>query len=723
MQDRLFSPHWYRIASLKPTLCQHCKLSRHQYRGETWYLLQDRHSGRHHRFNSNAYHIIAHLDGIHTIDEVWHALTEELGDDAPNQDDIVQLLGALHQSDLLAMDMTPDIEEILHRKQARQLQQSLGKFKNPLSIRIPLFDPDVFLTRWYFIVRLFFTRTAAVMSWLLIGFAGLLAIKHWTALVVHAQEITLNPQNFLLLLMCYPIVKALHELGHAFAMKHFGANVHEVGIILMALAPIPYVDASEASLFKSKQQRMIVSGAGIFVELLLSALALYAWLNLHDGIARDIAFTVMVIGGVSTLLFNGNPLLRFDGYYVLADAIEFPDLGKRANKYYLYLFQHYLFGIGRLRCPAKTKREHLWLAAYGLGAFAFRLFILMAIAFYLISTFFIVGVMLALWAIASQVVLPIVKGFIFLLNSPSLQQRRQRAISITLGIFGSVLLLTTLIPIPFYNLAPGVLWLPEQAYIRAEADGFIEKVLVEEGQYVDKGTPLIILSNPSLVYQARLLKAKENELRIQYAQARETDLTEADILQEEIETVLAEAKDVSERIQALTLISHHKGRLVIPNSQNLEGQYVRQGDSLAYLFRRDSTRVRAVVPQTMIALVRERTQSIAIRLPSCMSCIIPATIEQEIPSGLNKLPSKALGYSGGGSIATDPKDAKGLNTLETHFQFELRFLNDNSGSGKHSLANQPIGQRAYVRFDFGWEPLAVQWYRIISQMLLTELEI
>ncbi|MEE8060114.1 MAG: efflux RND transporter periplasmic adaptor subunit [Pseudomonadales bacterium] len=725
MSERLFSPYWYRVADLKPVLSHQVKLSRHQYRGETWYLLQDRLSGRHHRFNTHAYQLIAHLDGTQTVDEIWHSLNEQLGDEAPTQDEIIQLLGNLHQGDLLTLDMSPDIAELLQRKQLRQRRQLIGKFKNPLAIRISLLDPDTFLTHWHRFVRPLFSRTFAIVGCLFIGLAGLLALKHWVELSSHTQQVALTPYNLILLWLLYPVVKGLHELGHGFAVKVYGGEVHEMGIMLLVLAPIPYVDASEASLFKDKRQRMIVSAAGILVELLLSALALFLWLNLHDGLARDLAFNIMLIGGISTLLFNGNPLLRFDGYYILADAIEFPDLGKRANNYYIYLFQHYLFGLSginsRLHCPAKTTREHLWLASYGLGAFVFRLIILVSITLFIATKYFAIGVLLALWAITSQALMPLAKALNFLLHSPTLQHRRNRAIGITAGLVGGLLLLFMLVPLPLYTIVPGVVWLPEQAYIRAEADGFIDQLLVEEGQQVSEGTPLVVISNPSLVYQAQQLQAQQEELHIKYNQARNTDLVEADILQQEIKILTAQAERMRERIKALTVVSPGNGNLVIPDSQNLIGQFIRQGSSIGYLFGQDSVKVRAIVPQLQIALVRKKTRAIEVRMAANLSRTLTATIEREVPSGTNKLPSKALGYSGGGTIATDASDKEGLKTLEPHFQFELRLLDKDRAAQIKPL--QAVGQRVYVRFDHGWEPLAWQWYRRASQALLTQLGI
>ena len=138
------------------------------------------------------------------------------------------------------------------------------------------------------------------------------AVNQWSALSVHWEARFLDPGNLLSLWLLYPLVKGLHELGHGFATRHWGGEVHEMGVMLLVFTPVPYVDASASSAFPSRNQRMVVAAAGIMVELLLTGVALLLWSYSDPGLLRDLCFNVLVIGGVSTLLFNGNPLLRFD---------------------------------------------------------------------------------------------------------------------------------------------------------------------------------------------------------------------------------------------------------------------------------------------------------------------------------------------------------------------------------------------------------------------------
>jgi putative peptide zinc metalloprotease protein len=210
----------------------------------------------------------------------------------------------------------------------------MQNLKSPMSLRIPLVDPDAFLTRTVGYFRPLF-GTSGLLLWLaLVLPAVVLAGEHWAELTGNIADRVFATENLLLLSLCYPLVKIVHELGHGYAAKLNGREVREMGVMFLLFYPVPYVDASAANALRDKKQRALIGAAGMVSELAVAALATYAWVLLEPGLARAIAFNVMLIAGVSTLLVNGNPLLRFDGYYILADLIEVPNLGARANKYW-----------------------------------------------------------------------------------------------------------------------------------------------------------------------------------------------------------------------------------------------------------------------------------------------------------------------------------------------------------------------------------------------------
>lgn len=713
MSDQLFSAHWYRVAKLRIALRSHVRVHKHVYRGSSWYILRDESSGRHHRFNEAAYGFIRLINGSRTVNEIWERLQDRLGDDAPTQQEVITLLGQLYHADHLLADLAPDVEELIDRRRSERRKLFFSRIGNPLAIRIPLLDPDRWLTRLVPLARPLFTKTAAAAGLCVMLLALLEMMRYWPLLSRHALEHALSPYNLLIIWIVYPLVKAVHEFGHAIAVKKWGGEVHEMGIMLLVLMPVPYVDASASTSFRSKRQRMTVAAAGIIVELLLASVALLLWLNIQEGLVSDVLFNVMLICGVSTLLFNGNPLLRFDGYYVLADAIEIPGLGKRANRYYVYLVQRYLFGVRETRSPVTADGESFWFLTYGAAAFVYRIFILVMITLYIAGQYFFVGVALALWAILLQLVLPVLKGIAYLLNNPALSHRRERALSVSIGTIALVIAMLFLIPVPLNTMAQGVVWMPEHSYVRAGSDGFIERILVEDGARVKKGDALIETHDPLMQAQLKLHEAMKKELKLKYDAVVQDDIVESEITLEEIRVLDGKIRRLQEQIAEMTITSPVDGVFIIAESKDLDGHYLKQGDPIAYVIDSSDVSVRVVVPQDAIGLVRKRTRDVEIRLEGSVNERIESVVEREIPAATYRLPSKALSQEGGGVIQTDPFDKDGVKTRDQYFQFEVAL--------PQPVAQAHIGQRVYVRFTHGYEPMAWQWYRAFEELFLDEL--
>jgi putative peptide zinc metalloprotease protein len=715
MSDALFSPSWYRVAGLKPRIRAHAAIHRHAYRGEVWFVLQDQAAARSHRFSPAAHHFIGLMDGSRTVQEIWEATAKRLGDAAPTQEEVIRLLGQLHSADALLCDVPPDAAEVFRRHQRHSRMEWRRRLWTPLALRFPLWDPDRFLERTLPLVRPLFGWFGALLWLAVVGTGMVLMVSHWTDLTENVVDRVLAPQNLLLLWIVYPLVKALHELGHAYATKKWGGEVHEIGIMLLVLVPVPYVDASSAWGFRDKGKRMVVGAAGIAVELFLSALALFVWLSAESGAVGAVAYNVMLIGGVSTLLFNGNPLLRFDGYYVLADAIEIPNLGTRANKYLGYLFQRHLFGVADADSPASSAGERAWMIVYGIAAFLYRMFIMFVIILFIAGKFFIVGVLLALWALATQVVIPVGKSLNFLVSGPGLRRQRGRALGTSFVVVLAALALLLVIPAPSWTRAQGVVWVPEEAQVRAGTEGFIERLLAAPGTDVVRGQPLIEASDPFLRTRVAVLEAQLRELAAQYDALVSEDRVQAAMVREEMAAVTANLERSREREAQLVLRSPANGRLVVPDAADLPGRFLSKGQLVAYVVEDRAPSARVAIGQDDIGLVRARTRGVEVMLAEWGASPFPAEIRREVPGASRQLPSAALGSMGGGRYAVDPRDAQGVTTLGRVFQLELALPPE--------MSAPYLGARVFVRFDHGYEPVGFQVYRATRQLFLRHFDV
>ncbi len=711
MATSLFSPSWYRVANLKPRIRQHVEIHRHDYRGQVWFILQDHAAGRSHRLSPAAYRLIGLMDGKRSVQRLWELANEQLGERAPTQDEAIRLLGQLHAADALICDVSPDSRELFRRYQRHERMKLKQKIWSPLAVRVPLWDPDAFLEATLPFVRPFFTWFGAVV-WLVTVVTGIvLAAMNFGAITDNVVDRVLTPENLVVLWFVYPAVKAFHELGHGYAVKMNGGEVHDIGIMFLVLIPVPYVDASAASGFRDKRQRMLVGGIGIMVELFLAALAVVFWLYAEPGPAHAIAYNVMLIGGVSTLLFNGNPLLRFDGYYVLADLLEIPNLGTRSNKHLGYVIQKYVFGVRDAEPVTHLRGERVWFVIYGIAAFIYRMFIMLAIIAYIAGKFFIVGVLLAIWAVITQAVVPVAKSITFLTSSPRLKTNRTRAALSTLGMRGAVLALLFLVPAPHWTMVDGVTWPSERSQIRAGVNGFVTEMAVGFRARVTRDQPIIIADDPFLKAQVRLLEAQIRGLEIQRTALDRSDRVQAALMREEIVAARGDLARAKEQVSELVIRSPRDGIAVIPNGRDLPGRFVRKGDLLGYVVNAaDVLTVRVVVDQEDVDLVRRRTRAVKVMPAGWFSEPVTASLVRETPGGIDMLPTPALGVMGGGDVPVDPRDPNGVRTLERLFEFELRLPEE--------AATEYLGRRVKVRFDHGYEPIGFQLYRSLRQLFL-----
>ena len=713
--DPFESPYWYRIAPLCPKLRRHVKISRHLYRGEPWYLLQNSASDRHHRLNAMAYQVVGLMDGCLTMQQIWELLNAKKLEEPPVQEEIIQLLSTLYNDDIIQCDLEPDGLELFNRYEKQRRLTFRRRFQNPLALRFPLFDPERMLSRGMPILSPLFSLFGMIV-WLAMVFSAVgLGLMSWDQLAQHSVELTENPLNLLLLVIAYPLLKTLHELAHGFALKRWGGEVHEMGIMLLVFMPIPYVDASAASAFREKRQRMLVGAAGILSDLFLAAIGLWVWHLAEPGTIRSFALVVFLTGGISSLFFNGNPLLRFDAYYVLSDALEIPNLATRSNRYLGYLIKRYLFGFLQTKSPAASKNDRVWLLGYGVGAFLYRIFILVVIALMLGERFEFLGVLLIIWVAMAQVVLPAFKNLRTLFTDPEIKYKKHKVILVFSCIFGIISLLLFIVPMPLSTRAEGVVWVPEQSQIRVKTDCFVEQVFLQSGTRVTVGDHLISCEAPFIRAEREILEAQITELQIRLNNEGQDDRVQGQILQEELLTVRAELADVLEQEQQMVVRSPVSGTLSYRDHDHLIGQFLQKGRMIAYVIPKDVKRVRTVVAEDEVGLIRKRVENIQIKPSSVPDITLQARVTNVVPSASITLPSPVLGSKGGGRFHATDMDEQGLQTVEPIFELELRSLSP--------LPVSRLGERVYIRFDHGSEAIVYRWLRDLRRLFLRRFDV
>jgi len=711
-----FSPSWYRVSSLKPRLRTHIRLHRHQYRGQVWYVLQDFVSDRFHRFPPPVYFVIGLMDGCRTVHQIWEMAMARLGDDAPTQQEIITLISQLHAIDgLVITGMAPDTAELTRRSAQQTRRERMSKLMNVFAWRFPLCDPDRFLTRFLPLVRPFLGPVAAVTWLVVVSIALVIGVTHWTDVSQDFLDQAMAPQNLFLLWLLFPVIKLLHELGHAFVTKAFGGEVHELGVMLLVFTPVPYVEASAAWAFENKWKRVLVGAAGMIVELFVASLALFLWVSAEPGLMRMAAYNVILIAGVSTVLFNANPLLRFDGYYMLMDFLEIPNLKGRATRYFSWLYERYVLVQREAEMPVSTPGERVWFVAYSLASSVYRVLVVVGILLFLGDRFPLAAVLFAAMTAIAMIGVPVVKGVKFLFTNPRLQRIRVRAVMTTAMLAAAIALTFSVVPVPFHTLAEGVVWLPDEAYVRAGTNGFVKEVVVKPGTMVQAGEVLLICENVELATQLDVAEQRLLELEARRTEQLPTDLVKAAILEEEILYATQERARARERADQLTVRSRRGGTFVSPVAVDLPGRFVHQGELLAHVVDLDTITVRAVVGQGEIDLVRHDVDHVEVRLAEGLPTAIGAVLHRIVPAASTQLPSAALGSEGGGTVPMDPSDREGATAMQRVFEVDLIL-----GSDVHVVN---AGGRVYVRFAHPWRPFSSQWSRQIRQLFLSRFNV
>ena len=712
MSISVASSLWYRIAPLRIRLRRDASVHRHSYRGQVWYVLQDKVTGRFMRFSPEAYQLIGRMDGSRSVAAIYEEAKKQLGRKMPSQRELVTLIGQLYRANVVLTDQAPDVGAMAAHSAKARWKTLTRQFMMPLAIRIPLFDPERFLERTRLVSHIVFSWPSFAV-WLLAVFVGaILAVINWPALTANLSDRVLATENLLLMVLVYPIVKALHELGHAYAIKRFGGEVHEIGVMLLAFYPVPYVDATASTAFRSKCERMLVGLAGIFVEVLLAALAMAVWTLAEPGVLRAVCLNVMLISGISTLIFNGNPLLRFDAYYVLADAIEIPNLASRGNQYIAYWTKR-LLGVPRPDNPSHEAGEGAWLAGYAIASFCYRIFVMVAISVFVATQYFFVGAVLAVWSVYLMLIFPTVKAVTAPMRDFAMRPIAKRIYSIGGAVLLLILAILFLLPMPYRSQMDGVVWVKDAAVLRAGSSGILSEIKVANGEEVASGQEIIVLTDPVRQTDVQLLKAQLEEAEIRYQAHLREPVTAAAIAQR-IKILTQELDKAALDQQAQTLLSPMVGRVVLPHQESLIGRYIEKGRRLGYIATPEHLQLIVPVLEADIDRILNDTHAIKVRFVSDIDVVRRADLTRFFPSATKSLPSAAFSLAGGGDFALDPVAKDPLTAFKEFYLIELDV---------EDMPLRPAEERAHVLFYHSAEPIGFRFYRSVRRAFLRQFDV
>lgn len=710
METSTFNESWHRIANQHLRLRPDVILRRQNFRGERWFVVEDPVSNHYFRIRPEAYEFLIRLGPDRTVDEVWKLCLERFPETAPGQQECVNLLSQVYQANLLHYDMASDAEELFRRQKERRDRELKARLLGIMFARIPLFDPDRLLSRIIPFFRRLVTPAGALL-WLAVVFWGIkVVIDHWPQLLNEGRGIV-EPGNLFLLYLGLVIAKVLHEFGHGLFCKNFGGQVHTMGVMLLIFTPVPYVDVTSSWSLRSRRDRILVSSAGMIVEVFFAALAAQLWARSGPGALHSVCYNIMFIASVSTVVFNINPLLRFDGYYILSDLLDIPNLHQRAVSQMKHLWKYRIFGIRMSRSPATTRREMALLTGFGILSGIYRVVVFTSILLLVADRLLIVGLLMAVACLIGWIITPVIRLIRYLAVSPELDRVRPRAWATTLGLLTVVISFLAIVPFPSHFTAAGVVQAVHFREVVTEAPGFVREMTAQPGQQTHGETMLVRLENPVLESTLSRSRAQIEELEARLLMARSKEPGAMEPLRQRIAAARQERDELERDEAELSVRAKESGAWSFLPSTTLEGLFLPRGTSLGVITQPAEFELVAAVLQTDAdRLFSTSLTEVEIKIAGQAAETLAVSDWKILPGGRTQLPSLMLGTKGGGEIPVHSDDPAGRRAAEPYYLLRAKIPTSGNVALRH-------GQIGTVRLRTGSQPLLAGWINRLRQFL------
>ncbi len=682
------------------------------YEGMTHYVVKDPIGLKYFRFKVEEYFLLQQFDGKNSLQEIKKLFERKYRPQTITVEDLLRFASQLHEASLVQLDTPEQAKALITRRRKNSWKRTWQFLANILYIKLPIIDPERLLDWMYPFFRWIFTRTFVILSFMLMGVALLSVAANWSTFSAQLPsfESFFNWNNIFLFWTSLAVVKIIHEFGHGLTAKHFGGEVHEMGMLFLVMTPALYCDVTDSWLLPNKWKRIWISGAGIFVECFLAAVCTFIWWRTEPGVFKSLMLATMFICSVNTILFNANPLLRYDGYYVLSDLIEIPNLRIKSTQFFNYLIQDKVLGLEVPHQYLPRSRRFLFVT-YAVASYLYRWVVSFGILLFLYR--FLkphkLGSISALLAIGSLIPLIVMPAYQMLkfVGQPGRMRKVKKARAA--GYLVAFLALITgvlLIPTPLQIAGSLVLTSDERAPVYVQIPGRVEKYYVHDGDYVKEGQMLADLSNREKLRERDRIQTEISANRAKYdvlfSSRKPGDRDNAKIfatLADELEPALSK---LTEQIGSLKLRAPRAGIVQgIPHHET-EGRWINPVEGKPVCEIIDSSHLRAVMvlDQADIDLVNKANSPRAwIKIYGTGKRMFVSQVTEVASRNIEELPPELSNVIGGEIPAKpDPKTGvmKPLSAV-----YEVAIPVDNS-----DLRLQP-GLRGRGRIDagyatFGW---------------------
>ena len=730
--------------------------TRQTYQGTTYWIVKEPVGLKYFRFHDEEYFLLQLLgqspDGEpgpgpsretpQSLDDIKRAYELQFAPSHITTEEIARFFGTLYQSGLVIADVPGQGEQLQTRHQEKRRQETLSALGNILAVRFKGIDPDRLLSSMYPAVRWFFSPWGVAAAIMLALSALLLVAVQWEVFIAKLptfQEF-FQARNWIWLAVALAGTKIIHEFGHGLTCKHFGGECHEMGLMLLVLTPCLYCNVSDSWMLPSKWRRAAIGAAGMYIEIVLASLCTFLWWFTHPGLFNQLCLSVVFVSSVSTILFNANPLLRYDGYYILSDLVEIPNLRQKASAILNRKMGSWFLGLPAADDPFLPQRQQWFFALYSVAAAVYRWVVVGSILWFLYKMFEpyglqIIGQLIALFAMYGLVLQPLIRLAKFFYVPGRLQKVKRPRLYASLAAVSAVLLAVAVVPLPHSVICSLELRPFDASQVFVDVPGSLEEVFVKEGDYVEAGQELGRLR--SLDVQLAVMRLQGNQQRQQdrldslrrNRHRRDEIGREANqaipAAMETLASLNSQLKQKKQEAKKLRLVAPRAGHVMLPpiktagyqESASLptwsgtpldarnQGTYLRASERFCQIGDPRALEAILVIDQADIEFVA-KGQRVEVNLDLLAAESFESTVENIARVELDASPTR-LSSKAGGELTTLTDEQGQERLMNTSYQARV-LLRDEEG-----ILHAGLRGRAKIRTEP--QTLATRLYRSLRQ--------
>lgn len=661
------------------------------------------------RVGLREYIFISLLDGRTTVAAACGLAASRLGSDALTDDEAESIVIWLIDEGIATVvgtsandaSASARLRKDKHSAAPAHWLQSL----NPFWIQIPLVRNTRPLELVFRILGPFFHPLFVVAGLCLIAAAVFLFVLNSDAVYASAN-ILVSRNGWVWFLLTWIMLKVIHEAGHAVACHRVGGEPSEIGIVLVLFAPLAYVDVSSCWRMSRRIDRLAVSAAGMFVELSVAAIAMFVWWMSDRVNLQFWSANIVIAAGVSTVLFNANPLMRFDGYYLLSDALGIPNLYNEASLELNRLGRRIIYGETQGGCHYRGWRRS-FVVCYAMAALIWRCFICTVLCITAAVMFSGAGIVLSAIGVFAWFAKPAMTLLSEFLDNWNIDRLRFARSSLVFIVLGALIVSVLLYPIPTVVHVAGVVHDPPGSIVRAASEGFVNEIHVTDGQVVRRGDPLMTLENHELREEVRQLELslEENQVLQRIATDRHDASAEWTARQERM-AIEHKLEQMRPKLRSLTIVAPHDGTVASRDLAALVGRFVDKGDELVRVSGSEKREVIGVIHQDRIRVAKANVGE-SVRIGDASTQVVEGLLHAIDPRASLELPDHSLAASYGGPLAVtasdadrdDSNDPHPIRLTEPHFLLRVELSADADRQLK-------TGMRVGVRIGYRQDSIA-----------------